>query len=234
MFTWICPKCGKEVPPSYSDCPNCAPSPSAATVEQPPALPSQQPNASPASPDAKSDVELAAVFKPAEPPAAPAPAPAARRPGHVSIPLWLFSLVFAAALIVIGLTFIVLRNSARTAPAQQATAPLESPAAPAAASESNPVFKNVELTGLRLTEDAQQKAFVQVVLVNHSGGDLGEVSAKVNLKAVAKQTQEPVGTFALKATLGPYESKEVKAPLETKLRVYELPDWQFLRAEIAQ
>jgi len=23
MFTWICPKCGREVPPAYSDCPNC-------------------------------------------------------------------------------------------------------------------------------------------------------------------------------------------------------------------
>src|SRR4051794_11894708 len=25
MFTWICPKCGSEVPPAYSDCPRCAP-----------------------------------------------------------------------------------------------------------------------------------------------------------------------------------------------------------------
>jgi hypothetical protein len=32
--------------------------------------------------------------------------------------------------------------------------------------------------------------------------------------------------------LGPWESKDVKAPLETALRVYELPDWQFLRAGI--
>ena len=24
MFTWICPKCGREVPPAYNDCPNCA------------------------------------------------------------------------------------------------------------------------------------------------------------------------------------------------------------------
>ncbi|MBC8166095.1 MAG: hypothetical protein H7Y20_09515 [Bryobacteraceae bacterium] len=25
MFTWICPKCGGEVPPAYNDCPRCAP-----------------------------------------------------------------------------------------------------------------------------------------------------------------------------------------------------------------
>jgi len=24
MFTWICPKCGREVPPAYNDCPDCA------------------------------------------------------------------------------------------------------------------------------------------------------------------------------------------------------------------
>src|SRR5690348_15430553 len=23
MFTWICPKCGREVPPAYTECPNC-------------------------------------------------------------------------------------------------------------------------------------------------------------------------------------------------------------------
>src|ERR1051325_6706902 len=25
MFTWICPQCGREVPPAYNDCPNCSP-----------------------------------------------------------------------------------------------------------------------------------------------------------------------------------------------------------------
>ncbi len=24
MFTWICPQCGREVPPSYTECPDCA------------------------------------------------------------------------------------------------------------------------------------------------------------------------------------------------------------------
>jgi hypothetical protein len=98
--------------------------------------------------------------------------------------------------------------------------------------QSNPVLRNLELTGLRLTEDAKQKPFVQCVVVNHSGADLGEISAKVNLRASANREQEPIGTFAFKVSLGPYESKDVKAPLDTTLRVYEFPDWQFLRAEL--
>jgi len=35
-------------------------------------------------------------------------------------------------------------------------------------------------------------------------------------------------------SLGPYESKELSAPLKTALRAYELPDWQFLRAALAE
>ena len=34
------------------------------------------------------------------------------------------------------------------------------------------------------------------------------------------------------ASIGPYESREVKAVAETSLRAYELPDWQFLEARV--
>lgn len=182
-------------------------------------------------PPAASPVPPAPVYvQPAAPP--PMPPQAAVRPANrVAIPAWLVSLLVAAILIIIGLTVVILRNSNRAA-AQAAAAPVEAPAAPTAASQTNPSFRYVEFAGLRLTEDAKQKPFVQMVIVNHSGADLGELAAKVNLRAVSRKAQEPVGTFAFKTSLGPYESKEIKAPLDTKLRVYELPDWQFLRAEV--
>jgi hypothetical protein len=213
MFTWICPKCGKEVPPAYSECPNCAAAGKEPETVEKPAAAAPPPSV---------------VEQPAT--AAPAPPAPAVRSGRVSLPGWVLSLLVAAALIIIGLTVVVLRESRRAAPAQQAAAPLENvtPAAPLA----NPALRNLELTGLRLTEDTKQAAFVQFVAVNHSQADLGDVTVKANLKAIAKQAQEPVGTFTFKTTLGPYESKDLKVPLETKLRVYELPDWQFLRAEI--
>jgi len=31
---------------------------------------------------------------------------------------------------------------------------------------------------------------------------------------------------------GPQEIKDVTASTETKLRIYEMPDWQFIRAEV--
>ncbi|MGA2145192.1 MAG: hypothetical protein ABSH49_09540 [Bryobacteraceae bacterium] len=35
MFTWICPQCGREVPPAYNDCPHCA---ELAAQNRPPAV----------------------------------------------------------------------------------------------------------------------------------------------------------------------------------------------------
>lgn len=218
MFTWICPKCGKEVPPAYSECPNCVPAAAVPPAAQPPAEQIPQP----VPPQAFAPAAAVPVSRP----------PVAHRPGHVSVPGWLLSLLIGAVLIiVVGLTLFALRKSPDTAAAPAAaSAPLEAPG-PAAAGTSA-VLRNVELTGLRLIEDDKHKAFVQAVIVNHSAADLGELRAKVNLHSAAKQAQQPVGSFTFKASLGPYESKEVKAPLTTTLRVYELPDWQFLRAEI--
>ena len=48
MFTWICPQCGREVPPAYNDCPDCAkktanPGDPALAQGAPPAVPPPPP-----------------------------------------------------------------------------------------------------------------------------------------------------------------------------------------------
>jgi hypothetical protein len=204
MFTWICPKCGTEVPPSHSECPKCS---DAAAEQQEPAAP--------------------------PPPAAPA----ARPSSGMHVPGWVVSILFGVLFVAVlagGFWIYSSRHKAGdAAPAIQAASPFEAPR-PAVA-PPDPILTNLEITGLRLTEDSSHRAFVQFVVVNHSAADLGEVSAKVDLKAgTGARSVEPVGTFAFKTTLGPYESKDIKAPLSTKLRVYELPDWQFLRPELSK
>ena len=64
--------------------------------------------------------------------------------------------------------------------------------------------------------------------------EIADLAANVNLWArTAKSDEEAVGTFTFKIpSLGAYESKDMTATLNTKLRVYELPDWQNLTAEI--
>ena len=141
----------------------------------------------------------------------------------------MFGLVF----IVILLGIIVWRQSRQAAPV---AAP--SQAAQIAAAETVPTtqaipeLKDLELIGFRLTEDEKEKPFVEFVVINHSGADLGDIGLKADLKAITAHDQQTVGTFEFKTSLNAYESKDVKVPLATKLRVYELPDWQFLRAEI--
>jgi hypothetical protein len=217
MFTWICPKCGREVPPAYSDCPNCAPearqegSDEGSSDAPPPPLP----------------YDAATLVAPA-----PAPAPV-RASGRVAVPGWLLSVMFALVFLVIGLTFFVIRQAGRAAPppAPSRAAQLESAAA-IPATQADPAFKDLELIGFRLTEDGKQKAFVQFVAINHSGADLGKIGGKAELQAITPRGKDPVGTFAFETALGPYESKDLKVPVTTSLRVYELPDWQFLRADI--
>jgi hypothetical protein len=134
---------------------------------------------------------------------------------------------------VVGVSVLRMREAQREAEAARArrpAPPMEN--VDTAAASSDPALSGLELAGLRLSEDAKQHAYVQLVAVNHTGADLGEIEAKVDLKAVTSKDQTPVGTFEFKTSLGPYESKELKVPLQTKLRVYELPDWQFLRARI--
>jgi hypothetical protein len=43
MFTWICPQCGKEVPPAYNDCPDCSKRAAPGGADAAAAPPSQQP-----------------------------------------------------------------------------------------------------------------------------------------------------------------------------------------------
>lgn len=204
MFTWICPKCGAEVPPSYAECPKCA--------------------AQAAAP--------AAVEEPATVAPVPPPAPPVKRP---ALPHWLLAVMFAAAFVVLLGGGYLVYQKVTAQPQQPTQAPaLDPPSLPSPeAVKDHPMIRHVEITGLRLTEDAKQKAFIQFVVVNHSAAEIGDLSANVTLLAIsAKGERQPVGTFSFKIPLlAPYESKDLKAPVDTKLRVYELPDWQFLRSE---
>ncbi len=70
-------------------------------------------------------------------------------------------------------------------------------------------------------------------MVNHSEADVGDVKLDVSLgTTAAKAGDPPLITFSAKvSSLGPNEMKQVSVDVPTKLRVYELPDWQFLEAD---
>ena len=104
---------------------------------------------------------------------------------------------------------------------------------PATATGKNPLDKYLELAGFRLSESGAGKLKVKFAAINHSQADMGELMVKVRLVTSAtKPGDPPITEFDAKIpSLGPEETETVTATANTKLRLYELPDWQFLRAD---
>ena len=99
--------------------------------------------------------------------------------------------------------------------------------------KKHPLAKYVELVGFRLSEAGGGKLKIKFVVVNHSEADIGDLGVKVRLTtSSAKPDDAPIAVFDVKVpALGPEEIQDVSATVPSKLRVYELPDWQFLKAE---
>ena len=98
----------------------------------------------------------------------------------------------------------------------------------------HPLAKYLELSGYRLAEKGAGNLSVKFVVVNHSEADMGELTLKVRLVTTAAKPEDPpITEFEAKVpSLGPQEVKDVSANAKTKLRIYELPDWQFIRAQV--
>ena len=249
MFTWICPQCGREVPPAYNDCPECNPRPAAPAAAAAPPPPQEAPPPAqtggfgdhalasrPAAPPAPAPPPVAPAYEPprslAYEPPPPAPAPRAR--SHAAgpvLPTWLLAVLFAFAFfgVIAGIHWLI-QSRGQTSSVNIT----ENPAAKAGAN-ANPFQKFVELSGVRFQEDPKHKdaTLVKFVVVNHADTEIPGLTANVSVWGQThKSGEEPQGTFAFKTDMAPLETKELTVPLTTKLKIYELPDWQFLSAEL--
>lgn len=249
MFSWICPKCGRDVPPSYTECPNCAPPKPVSGPVSSSAFPPAEPVVPPEP----------AIFPPPTPPQVPDPPPRAFEPppaqprgpipiaSHAppqSVPYDLPpaperrihpALVMIGAAIgivaLLAILYLYVLPSKRTSSASTGSgaATTTEAAAPAAAGKAaHPYAKYLELTGVRVVEDAKQQAEVQFIVVNHSAADLPEMKMQVTVRSGGK----PLFDFPYSVpALGPYESKEAREKLKMEMKPYELPDWQFVKAD---
>ena len=142
------------------------------------------------------------------------------------------SIVFFLAIIGLGAAvYYGIQRFGGAAKAERAG--LENPANPSKAKTSNPLQKYVEVVGIRLIQEKKKPA-ARFVIVNHSNTELNDLSANVTVWAsTARSEEDAVGTFTFKIpTLGPNEAKEMTSAFKTKLKVYEMPDWQNATAEI--
>jgi hypothetical protein len=122
-----------------------------------------------------------------------------------------------------------------SSPAPQPAAKQATPeiTGPATTTSKHPLAKYIELAGFRLAEAKPGQLQVKFVAINHSEADLGDLELTIRLKTTAaKPDDPPVAEFQAKVpSLGPLEIKDITGTVNTKMRIYELPDWQFLHAE---
>ena len=152
------------------------------------------------------------------------------------MPTWLLSIIFAVGFgaLVFGIYYLVQNSKKEPGTTQESAGSLETPPPATGAARNNPVLKQVEVAGLRLTQNKAKKTEIRFLVVNHSAGEIQDLAGSISLRArTSKQEEEPIGACAFKLpSLGPYESKDMVAILNTKLKVYELPDWQNLQAQL--
>jgi len=239
MFTWICPQCGREVPPAYTECPDCtrksqpvsAPPPSAQALREPVAAAVA---AAPPPPEIK---PLAPPIEPAPAPVFEAPAPFPRqpvKPRALGLPVWLATVLSAVAIagIVAGVYWTVnYFHGGR--PARPTTAE-ESPAAKPG-TVASAIQKFIEVSSVRFLEDPKnkEKVLVRFVLANHSEADFTGLAGNVTIWASTGRSEEDAeGTFEFNTNLKGLESKELTAPLTGNKKIYELPDWQNMTTDV--
>jgi hypothetical protein len=235
MFSWICPKCGRDVPPSKTDCPWCADREKEAAAIAAQAPPPPLENLAPPPPPVQAAWQppppVQAAWQPPPQPIQPQPTTWHRPPARSAPPTWLMGLGFAAAFILVGAGLYFGIQKFGASAAQKAG--VENPSNPSRQKVTNPLQKYLEVVGVRLIA-ANKKPTARFVIVNHSGAEINDLAANVTLWASDSRSEEDaVGSFKFSLpSIGPYESKDMTAPLKTKLKMYELPDWQNETAEI--
>jgi hypothetical protein len=151
------------------------------------------------------------------------------------MPAWLMTILFAAAIggIIFGVYSLLKTGggtAAGTGPTPAAT--VESPAAKPGA-KPNPLQKQIEITGVRFSQDAKKKTLVTFVIINHSQAEINGLAGNVTIWGRTQKSEEDAqGTFSFSTDLAPFQSKEISAPLNSKLKIYELPDWQNITTDV--
>ena len=158
----------------------------------------------------------------------------ARPRGGPNLPTWLLTVLFTFAFLglVAGVYWAVGYFRGGSSNAATPASNVESPAAKPGA-KASPMQKYIEVSGIRFAEDAKKRLQVKFTLTNHSDADISGLAGNVTIWGRTQKSEEDaVGTFSFTGDIGPQTSREFTAPLSTKLKVYELPDWQNVTTDL--
>jgi hypothetical protein len=102
--------------------------------------------------------------------------------------------------------------------------------------EPPPPPRPIEVSGIRLFYDAQNRPQVRAVVINHGDEQLNKGSS---LRVALRARESPAGspplayfTAKLDATIQPGDSREVRAGLDALATLAAIPPWQQLRVDI--
>ncbi len=141
------------------------------------------------------------------------------------------TIIFAAGFVVLvgGVYWLVDGGSATSAkPVASVVQPAAKPGA-----APNPYQKYIEVSGVRFLEgDKNKKPQVKFVVTNHSGADITGLGGSVTIVGRSQKDSQAAGSFEFSTNIGPWESKDLTAPLVTQLEMIELPDWQFVSTNV--
>jgi hypothetical protein len=157
----------------------------------------------------------------------PQPQPRAVGPSRFVLPVWLLTVVFALAFVglVFGIYWIVQVARGGSQSSTPSTS-VESRAAKSGA-KANPLQRYIEVAGVRFVQDVKKNTMAKFLLINHSEADFSILAGNVTIWGRTQKSEEDAeGSFSFTTNLGPLESKELSVPVNTKLQIYELPDWQ--------
>jgi hypothetical protein len=160
---------------------------------------------------------MSPMFQPAAP-AAPEYMPPPAAPGQ---PKWLTGVAIGVIVVMIACALYWFFGRSTST-----SAVIEAPAAKPGAAGETPLQKYIEITGLRF---GPQSKGVQVtfVLINHSDSDVVGLAGTATIVAKTENGgEEPIGTVNIQTSMAAQSSKELTLPLNTKLKLMEMPDWQ--------
>lgn len=234
MFTWDCPKCGKELDIATAVCPACGFS-EASPVEDPAPRPAARPAAQPPAPTRATQAPSAppAAAPTLPPPAAYEPPPPAQHALSVPAkPLIIISLLLIAA--IAGFLYYnhsqTLKQAAGLALETVPDDPIEMQDA------TGESVSGLEVVGIRTWYDDNSKPKVRAVVVNHSDEGVPKIGLSVQLRPrEATRNAPPLASFEVRLNdvLGPRESKEIETDLVALGTLASLPHWSKVRVDIA-
>jgi hypothetical protein len=136
-------------------------------------------------------------------------------------PKWLLGVAAAVIVIIVGggLYWFFGRS-------QSTSAVIETPVAAKPSTGENPLQKYIEITGVRFTPITKGVG-VKFIIINHSDSDLPAVEGTATIFAKTDAGQQiEVGTVKFQTGMEAQGSKELTLPLDTKMKLMEMPDWQ--------